>query len=93
MFRTIILNQNFYIALAGFTDAGMITGKYKLPEITDSEGIAWLALGDKEELHVTYGGGAHFVINDNFVITMDYGWAADPRDGSKGTYIGVGYLF
>jgi outer membrane protein assembly factor BamA len=93
LFRTIILNQNFYIALAGFADAGMITGKYKLPEITDPEGIAWLALGDKEELHVTYGGGAHFVINDNFVITMDYGWAADPRDGSKGTYIGVGYLF
>jgi hypothetical protein len=68
----------------------MIVGKYKLPEITDPEGIEWLARGEEEKPHITCGGGAHFVINDNFVITVDYGWAADPRDGSKGTYIGLG---
>jgi hypothetical protein len=93
VFRTIIFNQNFYFALSAFTDAGMVTGKYKLPEITDPEGIAWLAQGDKETLHVTYGGGARFALNDNFVLTLDYGWAADPRDGSRGTYIGMSFLF
>jgi hypothetical protein len=93
VFRTIILNQNFYVALAGFADAGMITGKYKLPEITDPQGIAWLAAGEKEKPHISYGGGAHFAINDNFVITMDYGWARDPRDGNRGTYIGLNFLF
>lgn len=93
VFRAIILNQNFYVALAGFVDAGMVTGKYKLPDPTDMEAIAWLAKGEKEKLHVTYGGGAHFAINDNFVITMDYGWAADPRDGKRGTYIGLNFLF
>ena len=50
-------------------------GKYKLPDITDPEGIAWLEKGDKEQLHVTYGGGAHCAINDNFVLSLDYGWA------------------
>jgi outer membrane protein assembly factor BamA len=93
VFRAIILNQNFYVALSGFADAGMVTGKYKLPEITDPEGIAWLAKGEKEKPHISYGGGVHFAINDNFVITMDYGWAADPRDGSRGTYIGLNFLF
>lgn len=93
VYRAIILNQNFYVALAGFVDAGIVTGKFKLPQITNAEGIAWLNKGEKEQVHITYGGGAHFAINDNFVITMDYGWAADPRDGTRGTYIGLNYLF
>jgi hypothetical protein len=93
VFRAIILNQNFYFALSGFADAGMITGRYKLPEITDPEGIAWLANGDKEALHVSYGGGAHIAINDNFIISLDYGWADDPRDGKTGTYLGTSFLF
>ena len=93
LFRAIILNQNFYVALSGFADAGMVTGKYKLPDITDPEGIAWLEKGDKETLHITYGGGAHCAVNDNFVVTLDYGWAADPRDGTRGTYLGMNFLF
>jgi outer membrane protein assembly factor BamA len=93
VYRAIILNQNFYVALAGFADAGMVTKRYKLPEITDPEGIEWLAKGEKEKMHIGYGGGVHFAINDNFVITMDYGWAADPRDGKRGTYIGLSFLF
>lgn len=91
--RTVILNQNFYFALAGFADAGMITGKYELPEVTDPAAAEWLARGDREKMHISYGGGAHFAINDNFVITMDYGWAADRRDGVRGTYIGLNFLY
>lgn len=91
--KAIILNQNFYIALAGFADAGMITGKYRLPEISDPEGLEWLSKGEKEKPHVTYGAGIHFAINDNFVISWDYAKATDARDGSGGNYVGVGYLF
>jgi hypothetical protein len=93
LFRAIIWNQNFYFALSGFTDAGMVTGKYKLPEITDPEGQAWLARGEKETLHLTYGGGIHCALNDNFILTLDYGWADDPRDGTRGTYLGMSFLF
>jgi outer membrane protein assembly factor BamA len=94
--RTVVLNQNFYIALAGFVDGGMVTGKYELqdpyPEYAD-EANAWLALGDKESLHLSYGAGVHFAINENFIVTVDYGIAADPRDGNSGLYIGLNFLF
>jgi hypothetical protein len=93
LFRAVILNQNFYLAISGFADAGMITGKYELPEVTDPEANAWLAKGEKEVLHIGYGAGGHCAINDNFVITLDYGWADDPRDGARGTYLGMNFLF
>jgi outer membrane protein assembly factor BamA len=93
LFRAIILNQNFYFALSGFADAGMVTGKYKMPVTTDPAAIAWLEKGDKEQMHFSYGGGAHCAINDNFVLSLDYGWADDPRDGTRGTYLGMNFLF
>ena len=43
MIRTVILNQNVYIALAGFVDGGMVTGKYELPQTDNPEALAWLA--------------------------------------------------
>lgn len=94
--RTVIFNQNFYIALSGFVDGGLITGKYELqdpdPAYTD-EANAWLALGDTEALHVSYGGGLHFALNENFIVTVDYGRASDPRDGNSGLYINLNFLF
>jgi hemolysin activation/secretion protein len=91
--RTVILNQNFYIALAGFADGGMVTGKYKLPEVSNPDAQAWLDLGEDESLHLSYGAGVHFAINENFIVTVDYGMAADPRDGDSGVYIGLNFLF
>jgi len=95
--RTVVLNQNFYIALAGFADAGMVTGKYDLPEITDpikaAAASAWLSQGEDEKLHISYGAGIHLALNDNFIVTVDYGLAADKRDGDSGMYIGLNFLF
>jgi hypothetical protein len=91
--RTILFNQNLYLALSGFADAGMITGKYKLPEITDPEGIEWLAKGEKEEMHTSYGWGIHGALNDNFIVSLNYAWARDPRDGVKGTYLQMSFNF
>jgi hypothetical protein len=94
--RTVVLNQNFYIALAGFTDAGMVTGKYELPAPTGPDVDAandWLARKEKEKLHLSYGAGIHFAINDNFIVTVDYGRAVDKRDGKSGMYIGLNFLF
>lgn len=91
--ETNILNQNFYIALAGFLDGGMVTGKYELPEVTIQDANDWLNLGDKESLHLSYGAGIHFALNENFIVTADYGLANDPRDGDSGFYINMGFLF
>jgi len=91
--RTVLFNQNLYLALSGFADAGMITGKFKLPEITDPEGIEWLAKGEKEEMHTSYGWGIHGALNENFIVSLNYAWASDPRDGVKGTYLQMSFNF
>jgi len=91
--RTVVLNQNFYIALAGFADGGLVTGKYELPASSDPDAIAFLNLGEEEKLHLSYGAGIHFALNENFIVTVDYGIANDPRDGDNGMYIGLNFLF
>lgn len=91
--RTVLFNQNLYLALSAYADAGMITGKYRLPEITDPEGIAWLAKGEKEEMHTSYGWGIHGALNENFIVSLNYAWAMDPRDGVKGTYLQMSFNF
>jgi len=91
--RTILFNQNLYLALSAYADAGMITGKYKLPEISDPDGIAMLARGEKEEMHTSYGWGIHGALNENFIVSLNYAWATDPRDGVKGTYLQMSFNF
>jgi len=91
--RTQVFNQNVYLALSGFLDGGMITSNYKLPETTDPEAIAYLSQGADEKLHLGAGGGLHIVMNQNFVIAVDYGRALDPDDGESGLYIGLNFLY
>ena len=97
--KTTLFNQNFYIALSAFADAGMVTQKYEF----DSSGIPdilpddfpdqILDLDAKEVPHVGFGGGIHFALNQNFIVTVDYGMAAKKEDGSTGLYINLNYLF
>jgi len=46
-----------------------------------------------ESMHFSYGAGLRIAMNQNFVIAVDYGFAADERDGDSGLYIGLNYLF
>lgn len=97
--RTNILNQNFYIALSAFVDAGMVTQKYEF----DSSGMPGslpdylpgkiLDLDAKEVPHVSAGGGIHFAVNQNFIVTADYGFSLKKEDGDTGLYINLNYLF
>jgi len=97
--RTNILNQNFYIALSAFADAGMVTQKYdfnssglpgSLPDYLPDEIIDFDA---KEVPHVGVGGGLHLALNQNFIVTLDYGFAIKKADGDTGLYINLNYLF
>lgn len=90
--RMVKFNQNFYFALALFTDAGMVTGKYKFTT-TNPEALAYLKEGSSEKLHQSYGVGFYGAMNQNFVVSLNYGMAADPRDGDNGIYIGLDFLF
>ncbi|MBN1158418.1 MAG: BamA/TamA family outer membrane protein [Bacteroidales bacterium] len=91
--QTIVFNQNIYLALSGFLDGGMVTGKYELPETVNPEAVDYLNKGADEKLHMGAGAGFHFVMNQNFVVAVDYARALDPDDGVKGLYIGFDFLF
>jgi outer membrane protein assembly factor BamA len=85
--RTVIWNQNLYIALSGFSDAGIVTKKYEFDMPAGAE------IADDESLHLSYGLGLHFALNQNFIIAVDYGMAANKQDGNTGLYIGLNFLY
>lgn len=102
VFRTVIWNQNFYVGLSGFFDAGKITQPYEV----NTEGVtAWNGLNpqevidtyikyDDEHFHYTLGAGLKLALNNNFILAGDVGKSLSDQDGDGlGVYIGLGYLF
>jgi hypothetical protein len=97
--KTSLFNQNFYIALSAFVDAGMVIQKYDF----DSSGVPdvlpddfpdqILDLNAKEIPHLGFGGGLHIAMNQNFIVTVDFGMAAKKSDGKTGLYVNLDYLF
>ncbi|MGE5424943.1 MAG: Omp85 family outer membrane protein [Syntrophothermus sp.] len=89
------IRQNFYASASAFTDAGMVVQKINI----DKSGIPAEINTDEyfssasEYPHVSAGAGLHLAMNQNFILTMEYGRAMDKRDGKDGFYVGLGYLF
>ncbi len=88
-------NQNFYLALSGFGDFGMVTKPIEidrslLPALENYYDYFDL---DDDKLHTAFGAGLHIAMNQNFILAVDYGLAADERDGKSGMYISIGFLF
>lgn len=86
--RTVVFNQNLYLALNAFVDGGQVISQFSTDGY-DPDTIS----GPEEKLHLSYGGGLRIALNENFIIAIDYGLAADEQDGSSGLYIGLGYLY
>lgn len=88
------INNNFYLGLNGFLDFGTITQKMDV-----DPKIGWISQENgyfddgAEKMHFSYGAGFRIAMNENFIIKVDYGMAADERDGTSGIYIGLNYLF
>jgi hypothetical protein len=92
-FRRVFFNQNIYLALTAFTDAGMVTGKYKLNlDGVPANELPYLNY-QEEKLHLGYGAGFYVAMNQNFVVAFNYGLAVDPNDGKSGFYIGMNFLY
>ena len=87
------LNNNIYLGLNGFLDFGRVTQKIDLeiPEEVDEQENFFDP--DTESMHLSYGTGLRIAMNQNFIISLDYGLAVDERDGEGGIYIGMNYLF
>ncbi|MBV5314075.1 MAG: BamA/TamA family outer membrane protein [Prolixibacteraceae bacterium] len=87
------IKNNFYIGLNGFTDFGRVTKKITVnPNSTMGLPGDYLK-NNAEKMHYSYGGGLIIAMNENFVIAMDYGMAANKQDGKSGFYMGLNYLF
>jgi outer membrane protein assembly factor BamA len=93
--RTVIANQNFYIALSGFLDGGIVTQPYKLDmsALSQVQRDELGLLSTDESLHIGYGAGVRFALNENFIVAVDYGMAAKKEDGKSGLYIGLNWLY
>jgi len=88
------INNNWYMGLNGFVDFGQVTKKIDgLENIPSGESNSEYYDAGAEKIHISYGAGLRIVMNQNFVIAIDYGMAADDRDGKSGMYIGLNYLF
>ncbi len=91
------INQNFYIGIIGFGDFGMVTKEYEFT-LPDDETMAGEPADsyfnpDKDSMHLSAGAGLRVVMNENFIIAIDYGKAFNDQDGDSGFYIGLNYLF
>lgn len=91
--KTQFLKQNFYIALSAFSDMGRVVDPYSFDKSnTPAQYQNWLNY-EKESWHMSFGGGLHFALNDNFIVAVDYGIAAKEQDGTSGLYIGLNFLY
>lgn len=94
-FKTVLWNQNIYLALHGFADAGTIIQPIDIDKSEIPPGIDRSLFFDRknDHMHLSYGAGFRIGWNENFIIAVDYGIAEDKRDGSGGLYIGINNLF
>lgn len=88
------INQHWYVAFNPFLDAGITTQKKKLDlsRVSDDEFYKYFDPG-AESMHLTYGGGLHIAMNENFVIAAEVGMPVKKSDGGLRVYIGMNWLF
>jgi outer membrane protein assembly factor BamA len=90
-----LFRQPCYLAANLFSDAGMVVQDIPINKsgIPDSIDQSSYFSPTAEYPHVTIGGGLKIAYNENTVLSADFGFAPDKRDGRIGIYIGFGFLF
>lgn len=94
--RTVVFNQNFYLATNLFADMGRVVDKMEIdidPNNMDGEAFEDYFGPDDEEMHLSLGIGLKVGINENFILSVDNGFATDKRDGNSGLYITLNWLY
>ncbi|MBQ2097412.1 MAG: BamA/TamA family outer membrane protein [Bacteroidales bacterium] len=81
--KTKVFNQDLYLALSGFYDAGTITNTYS----------STAPKYKSESLHNALGGGFRIALNNNFIVSVDFGRCLNKEDGDNALYIDLGWLW
>jgi len=96
------INQKFYLGTNLFCDMGMVTDPIdvdpqQLEDYLSAEAPSVnpqdIYNKVKETPHMSAGAGIKIAMNENFVISADYGKAFKKQDGNSGFYIGLNYIF
>ena len=91
--QTVIAKQNFYIAFFPYLDAGMVTKNHDI-DISQVPIERQNEFGtETDNLHLAYGAGLAFALNDNFIINTTYGMSNNVSDGRNSLYITLNFLF
>ena len=104
-------NQNIALGLNCFSDGTMVTKEYDMsfgrtanefPTVEEfnkamSSYNSYRAMGLAEDKpHITLGAGFRFIMNQNFIVCLEYGKPVgkySKQDGTGAFYINTGYLF
>ena len=93
VYETVIAKQNFYISLNAFADAARVVDPYSVNlSNVPTQNLHWFDY-EQENWHLSYGAGIRFILNQNFIVAVDYGMTIKQQDGINGIYVGMDYLF
>ncbi len=93
VYRFQLFNNNFYIGLNAFLDAGSVINPVDISPHQVIDQSSDYFSNKNEKLHFGTGLGFRIAMNQNFIVALDYGFALDKQDGDKGMYIGLNYLY
>lgn len=102
LYRFKIGKENFYLGLNPFIDAGMVLQAHR--DLAEESALTSSQLGesistqleeDLYRLHLGAGCGLKICMNDNFVVSVDWGTPFEEQDNYKSSniYIKIGYMF
>jgi hypothetical protein len=93
-FKSVVMKQNLYLGLTAFLDGGMVVQDHPVYPGNIPEDLRSFYLNSSaDRLHLGTGLGLRIAVNDNFIISADYGIALDKQDGASGFYLGIGNIF
>ena len=92
------IKQMWRITVNPFVDMGVVTRNYRLAEQKAAaekypEYASVLYSGSKSGVHASAGVGAKLIMNQNFILSVEWGMPFDKRDGKSGVNIGLNYIF
>ena len=93
-FQSVVLKQNVYLGLTAFLDGGMVVMDHKIcTNVVPDDQKSFFFKESADRLHLATGLGLRIAVNENFIISVDYGMAINRQDGVSGLYVGIGNIF
>ena len=91
------LKQNIAFAISGFTDGAHVFKGYDMENKTGKYMDLYKQFVDvnrkSDGFHGSAGAGLRFIMNQNFIVALEYARCFNKQDGNGAFYINTGFLF